>query len=679
MTTTGGTDGEGRGSERPAAVVMLAADGTVTGWTSAARELLGHGATDLGRGEVRLLPPHSPDTGPAGWPDGARRQSSGLLEVRRGDGGTLVVHASTVRLDGAGDGAGDEPSWLVWMRSTAEGVDHMPSMLEPLMRTPIALLIWDRDLRCVWANTAAERLQPAFPHYRVGRRLTDPPPGIDTRAAADTIRRVLADGVPLFDQEVHRTSPDGREDITLSLSHFRLDALDGRPLGVCSVALDISRSRARRRLAVLREASIRIGTTLDVQRTAQEMADLAVPDLADYVTVDLAESVLPGTEPLERLDASETSIPVFRRAGVASIHEGVPESMWPIGEPVYVPPSSPFTRVLETGRSHFEPVLDTSPGGWLDVDPDRARVIAETAMHTLIVVPLKARGDILGVSVFVRTDNRTPFTRDDLVLAEELAARAALSLDNARQYTREHTAALALQRSLLPRGLTGGGAVDVASRYLPSDAHAGVGGDWFDAIPLDGGRVALVVGDVTGHGINAAATMGRLRTAVRTLAYLDLAPHRVLTQLDRLVVRQAEEERTPYDPAGATCVYAVYDPASGYCTFAAAGHPPPAILHPDGEIAFPRAPSGLPIGLGVGGYEPLTLDLTEGSLIALYTDGLIETRDADIESGIDRLGAALSEARPPLDDFCTTVIRLMTRGRRTEDDIALLVARTRRT
>ncbi|WP_171068913.1 SpoIIE family protein phosphatase [Actinomadura geliboluensis] len=676
MTTSDSTAGGGPPRGRPDAVAVLAADGTVTGWTRAARELLGHGDTDLGRGAVRLLPPRGPDAGPPTWPDGTEQHWSGLLEVQGGDGGALVVHADVLRLDGAGE----RPSWLVCMGSVEDASDRMSSMLEPLLRrSPLALLVWDRDLRCVWMNTAAERLQPVFPHYRVGRRLTDPPPGIDTRAAVEAISRVLADGVPLFDEEVHRTSPDGREDVTLSISHFRLDGVDGRPLGVCSVALDISHSRARRRLAVLREASTRIGTTLDVRQTAQEMADLAVPDLADFVTVDLAESVLPDAEPLQHLTSSENSVPVFRRAGAASIHDGVPESMWPIGEPVYVPPASPFTRVLDTGRSHFEPVLDTSPGGWLDVDPDRSRVIAATGMHTLIVVPLKARGDILGVTVFVRTDNRTPFTRDDLVLAEELAARAALSLDNARQYTREHAAALALQRNLLPRNLTGGGAVDVASRYLPSDAHVGVGGDWYDAIPLDGGRIALVVGDVTGHGINAAATMGRLRTAVRTLAYLDLPPHRVLLQLDRLVVRQAEEERTPFDPAGATCVYAVYDPASGFCTIATAGHPPPAIVHPDGEVAFPRPPGGLPIGLGIGDYEPLTVDLAEGSLIALYTDGLIETRDADIETGIERLGTALAQAEPPLDDFCTTVIRLMTGNRQAEDDIALLVARTLRT
>jgi serine phosphatase RsbU (regulator of sigma subunit) len=366
---------------------------------------------------------------------------------------------------------------------------------------------------------------------------------------------------------------------------------------------------------------------------------------------------------------------------MASIHEGVPESLWPLGQAVFVPPWSPFTKVLSSGRAHFEPVLDTSPGTWLDQDPQRAEVIRDTGMHTLIIIPLQARGDILGVAVFIRNDNPEPFTRDDLTLAEELGIRAALSLDNARQYTRERTAALALQRNLLPSHLTGGAAVDVASHYLPSDVHDRVGGDWFDAIPLPGGRVALVVGDVTGHGINAAATMGRLRTAVRTLAYLGLPPDDLLTHLDDLVVRLAEEDAGPDrfpDAAGATCVYAVYDPATRRCTLAAAGHPPPAIIAPSGEVTFLRPPSGTPIGLGLSSYRSLDLELAEGSLIALYTDGLIETREADIEAGIDRLGGVLARAAAlPLEHVCATVIRAMVGDTGSEDDVALLVARTR--
>ncbi|MEV4371066.1 SpoIIE family protein phosphatase [Nonomuraea sp. NPDC049637] len=683
----------------PTAVVVADAEGVVVGWTRAAQQLFGHRAPDVlghglglllapddARSPLRAGPEHWSGQRPEHWPEdwsGQRPEHwpehwSGLQEIRRRDGSRLLAHVEGARLR-ALDG---RASWLLTVRPVAGG--GRPVLESLMSHTPVGMAIWDLGLRCVWLNDAARRLRVVFPHYEVGRALTDPLPGADTRTAVEAMRRVLADGVPQVDREARWTSPDRHVERTLSTSLFRLEGVDGRPLGVHSVAIDISDSRARDRLALLRAASVRVGSTLDVWKTAQELADLAVPALADYVTVDLAEQVLPDTVPLQRLAATATSVPVFRRAGVASIHQGVPESLWPRGQAVFVPPSSPFTAVLASGRAHFEPVLDTSPGTWLDQDPERARVIRATGMHTLIIVPLAARGEVLGIAVFVRTDNREPFTRDDLLLAEELGTRAALSLDNAWRYTRERNAALALQRDLLPRNLTGGGAVDLATRYLPADVHEGVGGDWFDAIPLGGGRVALVVGDVTGHGINAAATMGRLRTAVRTLAYVGLPPDELLAHLDALVVRLAEEDADagglPPDLTGATCLYVVYDPATRRCAMAAAGHPPPAIVTPDGAVTFPRPPTGTPIGLGLGDFRPLDLELRPGSLIALYTDGLIETREADIEAGIDRLAAALTAAvtaAPGLDDFCTSVISAMTGDRPPEDDIALLVARTR--
>ncbi|TKA08368.1 GAF domain-containing protein [Actinacidiphila oryziradicis] len=256
----------------------------------------------------------------------------------------------------------------------------------------------------------------------------------------------------------------------------------------------------------------------------------------------ISERALLGEEPLARLGPMGRHTPVFRRAGLASIHQGAPEALWPPGEAVLVPPTSPYTSVLSSGKSHLEPVIDTSPGTWLDQDPARVEKIHDYRMHSWMYVPIHARGRILGVAVFARTDYLVPFEQDDLLLAEELVTRAALSLDNANRYTRERTAALALQRNLLPQHLTGGSAVEVASRYLPADIHHGAGGDWFDVIPLSGARVALVVGDVVGHGINAAATMGRLRTAVHTLADMDLPPDELLAHLDDLVIRLTEED-----------------------------------------------------------------------------------------------------------------------------------------
>ena len=300
-----------------------------------------------------------------------------------------------------------------------------------------------------------------------------------------------------------------------------------------------------------------------------------------------------------------------------------------------------------------------------------------------MIVPIHARGTVLGISVFVRTQDAVPFEEDDLLLAEELVTRAALSLDNANRYTRERTAALALQRNLLPHHLTGGSAVEVASRYLPADIHHGVGGDWFDVIPLSGARVALVVGDVVGHGINAAATMGRLRTAVHTLADMDLPPDELLAHLDDLVIRLTEEDADAKDKQGiatavlgATCLYAVYDPVTRRCTMARAGHPPPAIVDPHGHVTFPDLPAGTPLGLGLVPFEAVELELPEGSVLAFYTDGLVETRDQDIDTGMHRLATVLAHPRLPLEDLCSAAVDTLP-APAPSDDVTLLLARTR--
>ncbi|MFJ2647622.1 SpoIIE family protein phosphatase [Streptomyces sp. NPDC087420] len=693
---------------------MIRADGTVVGWTKAAEDMVGRPAGDVvGRPAGRLLMSAGDSPVPETWSAraGEGEPWTGMIEVRHGAGHgvRMIFHASPMSAE---NGRTD------WFLSAAELSDTPSSpgaeaatQAALLARSPIGLSLWGRDLRCVWLNRAAERQDGTPRRERLGRRVTDTHPGGEAEAVEAVMVRVLDTGVPVVDHAYQWIAPGRPEQPAFSCSYFRLDGEDGRPLGLCAMSVDIRGSWARERLAVLSEAGTRIGTTLDVINTAQELADVSVPLLADYVTVDLADSVPLGNEPLGRLPSTAQSIPVFRRAGVASIHPALPESLWPVGEAVFVPPSSPFTSVLASRTSHFEPVLDTSPGTWLDHDPDRARAIAATGMHSLIIVPLQARGTVLGVAVFVRTENLAAFTRDDLLLAEDLGARASLSLDNARRYTQERTAALALQRSLLPHYLSGGSAVEVASRYLPTDMREGVGGDWFDVIPLPGARVALVVGDVVGHGIAAAATMGQLRTAVRTLADMDLPPDELLAHLDELVVHltegDARNENFTTPVMGGTCVYAVYDPADRCCTVARAGHPPPAIVSPDGRVTFPDLPAGTPIGLGLAPFESVELELEPGSVIALYSDGLVESRETDIDAGLERLRTALSRTGTSLEDLCSGVVAAMTArapqvggadsggadsggadsggaasGRAlttapSEDDVALLLARTR--
>ncbi len=426
--------------------------------------------------------------------------------------------------------------------------------------------------------------------------------------------------------------------------------------------------KARERLELLYNAGSRIGTTLDVVRTAQELAEVAVPRFADFVTVELLDPVLRGEEPAG--PSSE-----MRRTALRGIREDPP--LYPVGKLVRFAPSTPMAVGMHSGHAVLEADLRTAPG-WKAQDPDHTRRILDYGIRSLIAVPLRARGVVLGAIDFWRMDPSELFGQEDLSFAEELAARSAVCVDNARRYTREHSMAVTLQRSLLPGDLPEQSAVEVAYRYLP--AQAGVGGDWFDVIPLSCTRVALVVGDVVGHGLHAAATMGRLRTAVHNFSALDLAPDELLTRLDELVARM-DQDKAAGDggegATGATCLYAVYDPVSGHCTMARAGHPGPALVRPGSAVEFPDVPAGLPLGLGGQPFETARLELPEGSRLALYTDGLVEDRHRDIGEGLELLGRALAgPGERTMEDTCQAVLdALMPAG--PSDDIALLTARTR--
>jgi serine phosphatase RsbU (regulator of sigma subunit)/PAS domain-containing protein/anti-sigma regulatory factor (Ser/Thr protein kinase) len=609
----------------------------------------------------------------------ARGGWSGTAPVRHRDGHSLRASLRISLLWGHGR----EVHWLV------SGTDIASLSLVAttgwvrdslLTRTPIGVVVHDRDLHCAWTNDAMERQDGIPRDQRLGRRLPEALPGIEAERLEGVMRQVLDSGITTVHEYRARPASDPRREHGIAASYFCLQGADGRAMGVCCVRVDVTVSlRARERLAILSEASTRIGNSLDVMQIGQELADIAVPLLADYVNVDLAESIEFGEAPFARIGPLDERRRVLRRAGLASIHDGAPESPWASGELVAVPPNSPFTKVFSSGRSHLEPVLDGSPGTWFDRDPDRARTMRENGMHSLMVVPIRTRHAFLGSAVFIRTEEPMPFQEDDLLLAEELVSRTALSLDNARQYARERSAALTLQRNLLPQRLMEGTAIETASRYLPADADNGVGGDWFDVIPLSGARTALVVGDVVGHGINAAATMGRLRTVVHTLADLDLPPDELLTHLDDTVRRLAEEDADAQDPTrvtGATCLYAVYDPVTRKCTMARAGHPPPAVIDLHGKVTFPDLPSGTPLGVGLSvPFEAVELELPEGSRLALYTDGLIESHDLDIDAGMKRLGCALARAGRSLEDLCSSVIETLP-TQSPDDDVTLLVART---
>ncbi len=421
---------------------------------------------------------------------------------------------------------------------------------------------------------------------------------------------------------------------------------------------------------LLGEAAARIGSTLDLIQTADEAVEVAVPAFADAAVIYASE----------RLLADELSGPGGGRQAVvrrlAARVDGQPSAILngvaPAGEVLAFGTDTPYAQAMDTG----DPVL------FEDLDGETAERIGRhpagpgiAAGYTArLAVPLVARGLVLGCAVFGRTGGRPPFGPDDLVLATGLAARAAVCLDNARLYHPERRTALALQRGLLPGEPVIPAGMEVTHRYVPVGASV-VGGDWHDIVPLSAGRAALIVGDAMGHGPEAAAVMVQLRTAAHTLADLELPPEEVLRRLDRLAagLPGAGMPAAPF----ATCVYAVIDPQRSSCVLAEAGHLPPVLIHPGGAIEVLDLPPGLPLGLGRESFQATELSLAPGTTLALYTDGLVESRVRSMDEGITALGQALSTALAPagsaLGSACAAATELL--SRHGEDDITLVLAR----
>ncbi|MER7407384.1 SpoIIE family protein phosphatase [Streptomyces sp. NPDC000070] len=689
----GGHEEYGVGRERfdvaDAAPLLLDPQGVVTGWTGEARRLLAYPAGEaIGRKLADLLTAEDAQRVPdlvercrrdGGW--------TGLLTARRRDGQPVRVAA---RITSAEEAHGGE-RWLALLSELADapGWDMSRTVLERMVAdAPVGIAIVDTDLRFVWSNAALEQFGGGPAPRRLGLRFADVQPGLDAQAVEAQMRHVLETGQAVVGYEhVGQVLSAPLRETAHMLSFTRLDDDQGNPMGVYYTVVDITeRHRARQRLALLDRAGESIGSSLDLMRTAQELADVAVPGLADFVTVDLLETVLRGAEPAPG-PLADTQEPVaLRRAGYRCAQDDLEESVIDIGEVVAFRAGTPPVRCLTTGRSWREERLDPSARDWTtDAPSGRQARFRELGLHSVMTVPVRARGTTLGVTTFFRRHRREPFDEEDLRLAEDLVSRAAVCLDNARRYTRERDAALVLQRSLLPHRLPEQDAVEVAACYRPADELTGLGGDWYDLIPLSGARVALVVGEVPGHGIDAAAAMGQLRTAVRTLAAQDLPPEEVLGHLDDLVARSAREEGAEPGTAGSAgtqcvgsgCLYVVYDPVDGRCAMAAAGHPAPAVVLPDGSVTFVDLPQGPPLGVGGPPFEAVELSLAEGSTLALHTDGLLARAETwAVDAGRERLRRAL-EGAGPLEAHCRNVVDALVPAR-PYDDVALLMARTKR-
>ncbi|MEU0965935.1 SpoIIE family protein phosphatase [Streptomyces sp. NPDC005917] len=644
---------------------MLDGRGAVLRWTEAAADLTGFTAEEICGRPVRDLVAGLPDE-----PRGATKApAAGRVRLWHRYGGTIDVTFRITRVSGSAD-------FLVLAALAHPLADHEhgAALLRALSaQNRMTVALHDTDLATVQTNAT-----PGTPDGRPvppGARFRDVLCAEDAENLEAVLRGVLETGAPVVRSSLQvswRHDPARR--VALWLSAFRLEDVRGRPTGVAALYIDRSdQLRARRHLDLAREVAERMGGSLDVVGTVQELADVLVPAFGDLAAVDLAKSVFHGDEPPRRLGGGD---PHLRTAALAPA-----TAVWPAGirPGNHVPPlsdhallrSSQQGRTVVYGRDDLVALL----GG-----PRTAEDLLPHDGRTVMVAPLYARGLTLGNIVVWRTSRSEPFTEDEADLMRQIASRGALAIDNARRYTREHRAAVALQQSLLPPATTDTPAAETAGIYLPAGGGADISGDWYDAIALPSLRLALVAGDVVGHGIPASVTMGRLRAAIQTLADLELEPDELLTRIADLVQRLAAEARSgDQDIVGATCLYAVYDPITGRCAMASAGHPPPVLVRPDGTTeAVPISP-GPPLSLSGMPYETTTIDLPPGSVLALYTDGLIGPGADDTDDGLGRLIHALAASCRPnraLDETGRALLADLVDGA-PPDDAALLLARTR--
>ncbi|MFR9795381.1 SpoIIE family protein phosphatase [Streptomyces sp. MS06] len=569
-------------------------------------------------------------------------------------------------------------------------------------QSPFGFLLIDAELKVRRANARFASIFGGVPDDHRGRDVHDYLSRPEAERVSATLRRVLKTGDSITDMHVTGFVPGSEDRRHWSVNLYRVHSGSGRPIGIAWLGTDITARRAaareaaaaRRNLALLNEAGARIGNSLDLETTARELLDVAVPGFCDLASVDLYQGLLTGDETAAGLADGSAEV---RRVAFASAVSDAPFRDGS-GEPIAVgavhhyPFNSPSADALRTARPQHLPAAE---GG---------------LVQSTLAVPMVAHDTVVGLARFARTKGSEPFGDRDRELAVELASRAAVCIDNARLYRREHERALILQRSLLPPGDPVAAGLDIACRYLPGNAATGrpseVGGDWFDVIELPGHRTALVVGDVMGRGLRAAVAMGELRTAVRTLALLDLEPAEVLSALDEIArglgtpggVQQATRAaRRPREADLsevylATCVYAVYDSVTRRCTFANAGHLPPVLVEPGESALMLDVPPGMPLGVGGEPFEEVEVELPEGALLALYTDGLVESRDHPLDEGLQAFVGALTdrsrttasggprasaphaESAANLEDVCDHVLHTLD-THHGEDDIALLMAR----
>ncbi|MFI2760599.1 SpoIIE family protein phosphatase [Streptomyces echinatus] len=655
------------------AAVVLNADGQVVFWSPKAEELFGYTATEaLGRfaadltvheehrDEVIKLFAEVMESG-SDW--------AGAFPIRHKNGSTRLVEFRNMRLlDDLGD---TYVLGLAADQAAVQRVERDAALAVRLVsQSPVGLAILGPDLRYLAVNPALERITGQSAAERLGRPVGEVLTFLNTDPEA-RLRHVLETGESVVDRDIVCRPPnDPDHEHAWSVSYYRLEDPAGRVLGLAYSVIDVTErhraaaeaARARQRLALIAGASACVGTTLDLETTARELADLVVPVLADVAAVDVLDSAL-------RCRTAPDEGPArFRALAVSAAHPTVAVGAAdPPGGLATYDSDRLITRCVRTGEPVLVPRTTRPDLERIARHGEAASLLEEAGVHSYLAVPLMARGEVLGALDLVRTRNPAPFDDDDALLAAELAARAAVCIDNARGYQTQRHAALTLQRSMLPELPSHLPGLEVACRYQPAGATSEIGGDWYDAIPLRGDKTALVVGDVMGSGINAAATMGQLRSAARAFAELDLAPAEALYHLDHLT--------EGVEQAITTCIYCVYDPHRGQCRMCLAGHLPPALLGAGREARLLDLPAGAPLGVGGVPFEDTTIPFGPGDELVLYTDGLVETRRESIDARLDTLLDALTatRGREP-EDACDRILEIL-RPPGGEDDVALLIAR----
>lgn len=667
----------------PLAVVVADRDGLVSHWSRGAGRLFGVPKEEaLGRSAVDLLPvsgalPEPDDL----TPYGAYAVYDGLgpdLESSL-DGRLSYPAAGRARLTVPAPEPEHARVDVLWWAYPLVG----PGSERLLVLAADANGLRQDDPDGGAADMAFERIAPGFALHtdfpgaeQLARRLPEILPSMSVDESARIVAQVLELGYPVleFSQSdrvpvtpdwgvPRRAERKARRELAARAAAEGLAV----PQEAADEAQDLEYAAVREHLEFLNEVSARIGTSLDLSRTIVEVSRAVVPRFTDVAGTYLREQVVAGEGFPDGVPDTTT---MWHRVALEHTDEpGRWDDVVPVGEAMPFPAHTPFFQCMTSGEPVLVPRISEEMGHAIASQFEKRDIRPLITNRSMLVVPLKARNVVLGFMILLRHPERVEFNDMDRVTGAELAARAGLVLDNARMYTYQESVAETLQDSMLPHIPPRMAGCDIATRYLPGTLLGRVGGDWFDSVKLPGARTALVVGDVMGHGLNSAAMMGQLRTAVQTMAALDLPPAQLLRNLDDLAQRLGDNYL-------ATCLYAVYDPIAGELQIANAGHIPPVLVRAaDGRSELLELPTGAPIGVGGVAFEAARVSVRPGDRLVMCTDGLVEVRGEDIAVGLATLCESAAHPAASMDDACDRIIRaLNTRGGR-KDDVALLMAR----